>query len=80
MLNALDKFAAFAAAPVLFNLAQIVFLGIAFMFPTPGHAMAWADIVIRCAATYAVALVLATKTASVCELIKPVVTEKMRRL
>lgn len=45
MLNAIDKFAAFATAPVLFNLVQIVFLGVAFMFPTPGHAMAWAVLV-----------------------------------
>lgn len=41
MLNAIDKFAAFATAPVLFNLMQILFLTIAFLFPTPGHAMAW---------------------------------------
>lgn len=42
MLNALDKFAAFATAPVLFNVMQILFLLIASRFPTPGHAMAWA--------------------------------------
>lgn len=42
MLNAIDKFAAFAMAPVLFNLMQIIFLTVAFIFPTPGHAMAWA--------------------------------------
>lgn len=41
MLNAIDKFAAFAMAPVLFNVMQILFLAVAFIFPTPGHAMAW---------------------------------------
>lgn len=45
MLNAIDKFAAFATAPVLFNVMQIAFLLIAFMFPTPGHAMAWGVLV-----------------------------------
>ena len=41
MLNAIDKFFAFATAPILFNLMQIILLAIAFKFPTPGHAMAW---------------------------------------
>ncbi len=42
MLNTLDKFAIFAVAPVLFNVVQILFLLLAFWFPTPGHALAWA--------------------------------------
>jgi putative peptidoglycan lipid II flippase len=41
MLNALDKFAIFAMAPVLFNIMQILCLLVAFIFPTPGHALAW---------------------------------------
>jgi len=45
MLNAIDKFAAFAMAPVLFNLMQILFLAVVFIFPTPGHAMAWGVLV-----------------------------------
>ena len=45
MLNAIDKFAAFAMAPVLFNLMQILCLAVVFIFPTPGHAMAWGVLV-----------------------------------
>jgi putative peptidoglycan lipid II flippase len=41
MLNAIDRFAAFATAPILFNLMQMIFLAVTFWFPTPGHAMAW---------------------------------------
>ena len=42
VLNALDRFAPFAAAPILFNLCLI--LSLLFLTPvldTPGHAMAW---------------------------------------
>lgn len=41
MLNAHEKFAPFAAAPVFFNLCQIVALLCAFAFKSPGHALAW---------------------------------------
>ncbi len=42
VLNALDRFAPFAAAPVLFNLCLIAFLLLgAPHLPTPGHALAW---------------------------------------
>ena len=42
VLNGLDRFAAAAAAPVLYNLTSIAFmLGLAGITPTVGHALAW---------------------------------------
>src|SRR6201985_401069 len=41
ILNALQRFAAAAAAPILLNLAMIVTLLLAAFFPTAGHAAAW---------------------------------------
>jgi putative peptidoglycan lipid II flippase len=41
VLNAHDRFAAAAAAPVLLNVALVAGLALAFLFPTAGHAAAW---------------------------------------
>ena len=41
ILNALDRFAAAAAAPILLNLSMMMTLGLAVYFPTAGHAAAW---------------------------------------
>src|SRR5262245_43742004 len=41
ILNALARFAAAAAAPILLNLSMMVALAVAVAFPTPGHAAAW---------------------------------------
>lgn len=41
MLNALQRFASAAAAPVLLNLSMVVALALAAFFPTAGHAAAW---------------------------------------
>src|SRR3712207_5029064 len=41
ILNAHDHFAAAAAAPVLLNVAMIVALAVAFLFPNAGYAAAW---------------------------------------
>ena len=41
LLNAHDRFAAAAAAPVLLNLSLIAALAVSFLFPTAGHAAAW---------------------------------------
>ena len=41
MLNAIDRFAAAAAAPILLNLCMIAALALAAFFPTAGHAAAW---------------------------------------
>jgi len=41
MLNALHRFAAAAAAPILLNLSMMATLGLAFYFPGAGYAAAW---------------------------------------
>ncbi|MFL5154846.1 MAG: murein biosynthesis integral membrane protein MurJ [Microvirga sp.] len=41
LLNAHERFAAAAAAPILLNLSLIAALSAAFLFPTAGHAAAW---------------------------------------
>ena len=41
MLNAIDRFAAAAAAPILLNISMILALALAAFFPTAGHAAAW---------------------------------------
>jgi putative peptidoglycan lipid II flippase len=41
LLNAHERFAAAAAAPVLLNLSLIAALALAFLFPSAGHAAAW---------------------------------------
>ncbi len=45
MLNAIDRFAAAAAAPILLNISVIVALALAAFFPTAGHAAAWGVLV-----------------------------------
>jgi len=41
ILNALNRFAAAAAAPIMLNLAMMATLAFAAFFPTAGHAAAW---------------------------------------
>ena len=41
ILNAIGRFAAAAAAPILLNLSMMVALPLAAFFPTAGHAAAW---------------------------------------
>src|SRR5882757_7058711 len=41
ILNALNRFAAAAAAPILLNLSMMMTLALAAFFPTAGHAAAW---------------------------------------
>ncbi|HEX2136417.1 MAG TPA: murein biosynthesis integral membrane protein MurJ [Microvirga sp.] len=41
VLNAHQRFAAAAAAPILLNLSLIAALALAFLFPSAGHAAAW---------------------------------------
>ncbi len=79
MLNALDKFAAFATAPVLFNVMQILFLCVAFWFKTPGHAMAW-GVLISGVLQFAWLLWCLDRNGIRLKLIKPIVTAKIKRL
>ncbi len=48
ILNALQRFAAAAAAPILLNLAMMATLALAAFFPTPGHAAAWGVFIAGC--------------------------------
>lgn len=41
VLNAHDRFAPFAAAPILFNMGMLVFLLCSDLFASPGHALSW---------------------------------------
>lgn len=42
VLNGLDRFAAAAAAPIIYNLTSMAFMvGLVGLVPTPGHALAW---------------------------------------
>jgi putative peptidoglycan lipid II flippase len=43
VLNALDRYGPFAAAPILFNVCLIAGLLLTPFFPTPGHALAWGE-------------------------------------
>jgi putative peptidoglycan lipid II flippase len=54
ILNALNRFAAAAAAPILLNLSMVVALALAAFFPTAGHAAAWG---VLAAGVFEVALV-----------------------
>lgn len=45
ILNAIHRFAAAAAAPILLNLSIVVALALAAFFPTAGHAAAWGVLV-----------------------------------
>lgn len=48
ILNAVQRFAAPAAAPILLNLTLIVALLLAAFFPTAGHAAAWGVLIAGC--------------------------------
>jgi putative peptidoglycan lipid II flippase len=48
ILNALHRFAAAAAAPILLNLTMMVTLALAAFFPTAGHAAAWGVFIAGC--------------------------------
>lgn len=41
MLNAVNRFASAAAAPILLNISMMIALALAAFFPTAGHAAAW---------------------------------------
>src|SRR5438552_10969116 len=48
ILNALSRFAAAAAAPILLNLSMMAALAFAAFFPTAGHAAAWGLFIAGC--------------------------------
>src|SRR5471032_1069108 len=48
ILNAMQRFAAAAAAPILLNISLVVALALAAFFPTAGHAAAWGVLAAGC--------------------------------
>src|SRR3989440_9662920 len=48
ILNAVNRFAAAAAAPILLNVTMLVTLALAALFPTAGHAAAWGVLIAGC--------------------------------
>jgi putative peptidoglycan lipid II flippase len=48
ILNALQRFASPAAAPILLNLSMMAALALAAFFPTAGHAAAWGVLIAGC--------------------------------
>jgi putative peptidoglycan lipid II flippase len=48
ILNALDRFATAAAAPIVLNLSIMAALSLALFFPTAGHAAAWGVLIAGC--------------------------------
>src|SRR5437764_13501941 len=48
ILNAINRFAAAAAAPMLLNVTMMVALAFAVFFPTAGHAAAWGVLIAGC--------------------------------
>jgi putative peptidoglycan lipid II flippase len=48
ILNALNRFAAAAAAPILLNFTMMITLALAALFPTAGHAAAWGVLIAGC--------------------------------
>src|SRR3984893_4358864 len=48
ILNALNRFASAAAAPILLNLSMMATLALAVFFPTAGHAAAWGVFIAGC--------------------------------
>src|SRR5262249_46176536 len=48
ILNALNRFATAAAAPILLNLSILAAPAVAVFFPTPGHAAAWGVFIAGC--------------------------------
>ena len=77
-LNAVERFAAFAAAPVLLNIGMIAALSVAFLFPSAAHAAAWGVAVSGLAQW--VLLYVAAKRASVSStLVRPHMDAGVRR-
>ena len=80
VLNGLDKFAAAAAAPVVYNLTSMGFMvGLVGLVPTAGHAMAWG---VSASGVFQLALVMwATWQAGMAlHLVRPRISPEIRTL
>ncbi|MCB9991235.1 MAG: murein biosynthesis integral membrane protein MurJ [Rhodospirillales bacterium] len=79
VLNAHERFAPFAAAPIFFNLSLIVALLLAGGFETPGHAMAW-GVLAAGFVQFALLFVFIRRHKVALRLVKPQLTGRIRRL
>lgn len=80
MLNAHDRFAPFAAAPIVFNICLIGFLLFSgALFETPGHALAW-GVLTAGILQFALLVYCIKKAKIVLRLVKPVLDAKIKKL
>lgn len=79
VMNAHDKFAPFAVAPVLFNLSLIGFLLVADMFPTAGHALSW-GVAIAGILQFLLLFVCSRRIGFRLKLKRPAITPRIKRL
>ena len=80
VLNGLDKFAAAAAAPVVYNLTSMAFMvGLAGLVPTTGHALAWG---VSASGVFQLALVMwgTWHSGMALHLVKPQLSPEIRTL
>jgi putative peptidoglycan lipid II flippase len=78
LLNAVDKYAAAAFAPVLLNLSVIVALLLAFLFPSAAHAAAW-GVVIAGVLEWALLTLAARRAGVMAGLARPVVDRDVKQ-
>jgi putative peptidoglycan lipid II flippase len=79
MLNALGRFAAYAAAPILLNVCLIVALLGAAWFETPAHALAW-GVAAAGVAQFLMLVAVAHRHAVLPRLVWPRLTSEVKRL
>jgi putative peptidoglycan lipid II flippase len=77
LLNAHDKFAAAAFAPVLLNLSMIAALALAFLFPSAAHAAAW-GVTIAGVLEWALLTIAARRAGVMATLTKPAVDRDVK--
>ncbi len=70
LLNAVDKFAAAAFAPVLLNISIVAALAVAFLFPSAAHAAAW-GVTIAGVAEWAMLTLVARRAGVMATLTRP---------
>lgn len=79
VMNAHDRFAPFAIAPVLFNLSLIGFLLSAHLFPSAGHALSW-GVAAAGVLQFMLLFICSRRMGYRLKLMKPVMTARMKKL
>ena len=77
-LNAVERFAAFAAAPILFNVFVVAALATAFLFPSAAHAAAW-GVAISGVAQWALLYIAARRAGVSSTIVRPHMDAGVRR-